>query len=142
MDAADTKIIGEITSLALQLPEEQKSQLLALISKWKKNARRAQREKYTELLNFSTKNGTHYGHAKDISATGVFIESKGKFKMGERVQLILAFISALNPVKLEGTVVRITAEGIGVRFDNHSQSQIKHLDSIISKHALIMHQGS
>jgi len=142
MDSADTKIIGEITSLALQLPEEQKSQLLALISEWKKNARRAQREKYTELLNFSSKNGTHYGHARDISATGVFIESKGEFKMGERVQLILAFISALNPVKLEGTVVRITAQGIGVRFDNRSQSQIKHLDSIISKHALIMRQGS
>jgi Tfp pilus assembly protein PilZ len=138
MDTADKSIIEKITKLAMQLPTKQKRQLVALISTWKKDIRRTQREKYTELLNFTSENGTHYGYARDINATGVFIECTGEFKTGEHVQLVLAFISAPNPVKLGGKITRRTVEGIGIQFDSCSQSQFKQLDSIISKQALIL----
>ncbi len=141
MDSADTNYIEEIRSLALKLPELEKRQLLALTSTWKKKTRRAQREKYTELVSFTSENGTHYGYAKDINITGLFIEGKGKFKIGEPVRLSLAFISALNPIKLGGKIVRKTDDGIGIQFDNSSQGQLKHLDSIISKHSLTLRQG-
>jgi len=138
MGPEDTNIIEKITCLALKLPEGQKRQLLTLISTWKKDIRRTQREKYTELLHFTSEKGAHYGQARDINATGVFIENKGEFKVGEHVELILTFISAPNPIKLAGMVVRKTDEGIGVQFDSCSQSQIKYMDSIISTHALIL----
>jgi Tfp pilus assembly protein PilZ len=140
MSPAANKIIEEITRLALELPENQKQQMLAMISRWKKNRRKAQREKYSELLNFSAENHACYGQARDISATGVFIESKGEFYIGEHIQLVLSFISASNPVKIGGTVVRKEAGGIGVQFDNSSQTRLKQLDSIISKHAMILRQ--
>lgn len=140
MDSAEINLIEKIRSLALQLPEQEKRQLLALTSTWKKKSYRAQREKYTELVSFTSEHGTHYGYAKDINVTGLFIESKGKFKMGDPVQLSLAFISAPNPLKLGGEIVRKTDDGIGIQFDNRSQSQLKHLDSIISKHTHILRQ--
>jgi Tfp pilus assembly protein PilZ len=141
MDSAEINLIEKIRSLALQLPEQEKHQLLTLTSTWKKKTYRAQREKYTELVCFTSEHGTHHGYAKDINVTGLFIESKGTFKIGDPVQLSLAFISALNPISLGGEVVRKTDDGIGIQFDNRSQGQLKHLDSIISKHSLILRQG-
>ena len=81
------------------------------------------------------------GMPKDINVTGLFVEGKGEFKIGDPVQLSLAFISSPNPIRLSGEVVRKTDDGVGIQFDNRSQSQLKHLDSIISKHSLILSQG-
>jgi len=139
MKSVNPDIIEKIVALSGQLPDEQRRQLLDLIAGWKPDVRQAVRESYTELLNFTSKNGTHYGHARDISATGVFIATPAQFKLGESIKLILTFISAPNPVRLQGSIVRKTDEGIGVHFDESSRGQVKELDAIISKHALILH---
>lgn len=139
MDSVDTDLIGKIITLAEQLPVEQRLQLLDLTSSWKADVRHAPRESYTELLNFTSKNGTHYGHARDVSATGVFIMTPAEFEIGMQVKLVLTFISAPNPVRLSGKIVRKTEEGVGVQFDTGSSRQVEELDSIISKHALILH---
>ena len=139
MNSADN-IIEEITRLASQLPDTQKQQMLAMISRWKKNRRKAKREKYSEQLSFSAENRAYFGHARDISATGLFIESKGEFRIGEHIQLVLDFISASNPVKIGGTVVLKEAGGICVQFDDHNETRLKHLESVISKHAVILRQ--
>jgi len=139
-DVAD-HIISQLADIAQQLPENKKKELLLLLSSWQKDVRQATRESYTELLNFKSKNGSHYGHARDVSSSGVFIETPAEFEIGESVKLVLTFISAPNPVKLTGIVVRIADNGIGLHFDSVSQSQIREMDSIISKHALILRQS-
>ncbi len=139
-DVAD-HIISQLADIAQQLPENKKKELLLLLSSWQKDVRQATRESYTELLNFQSKNGSHYGHARDVSSSGVFIETPAEFEIGESVKLVLTFISAPNPVKLTGIVVRIAENGIGLHFDAVSQSQIREMDSIISKHALILRQS-
>jgi len=142
MEPVKEQTFEQLASIAQQLPENKKQQLLDLISSWHADVRQASREPYTELLNFKSKNGSHYGHAKDISSTGVFIATPGEFDIGESVKLVLTFISAPNPVKLTGVIVRKTEHGIGLNFDTVSQSQVKEMDSIISKHALILRQST
>jgi len=142
MEPVHTDILEQIVTLANELPPAQRQQLLDLTASWKTDIRRAPRENYTELLNFKSSNGTHYGHARDISATGVFIATPAPFDMGESLKLILTFISAPNPIRLRGTVVRKTDEGIGIQFDTKSSTQVSELDAIISKHALILRPKS
>jgi len=139
MGKTDTNIIEELTSLAERLPEEKERQLLSLIASWREDVRRSPRESYNELLKFSSSKGAHYGHARDISGTGVFVETLADFELGEQVSLELTFISAPNPVRLTGEVVRKEEDGVGLRFDQQSQDQVAKLDDIISQHALIMH---
>jgi len=139
MGKAETNIIEELTSLAQRLPADKSQQLLDLISGWHEDVRRSPRESYSELLNFVSSKGAHYGHARDISGTGVFIETLADFELGEQVSLELTFISAPNPVKLTGEVVRKLDDGVGIIFDQRSRDQVARLDDIISKHALIMH---
>jgi len=140
MKPVESDVAEKIIALSAELPDTQRQQLLDLVNSWKADTRQSPRQAYTELLNFTSGNGTHYGHAKDISATGVFIVSPAEFKLGDQVNLILTFISAPNPVRLSGSVVRITDEGVGIHFDCHSTSQVRELDNIISKHALILHR--
>jgi len=140
MESVDNSVIEKIAVISNELPEKQKQQLLELIGSWREDVRHAPRAPYKELLNFTSKKGSHYGHAHDVSSTGVFIETTADFELGEQVNLVLTFISAPNPVRLTGSVVRKTAEGIGVQFDAASQSQVKEMDTIISKHALILRQ--
>lgn len=139
MGTVKLDVVEKIIALAYELPDEQRQQLLELTGSWKPDVRQASREPYSELLNFTSKTGSHYGHARDISATGVFIESPAECDVGQQVKLILTFISAPNPVRLTGTIVRKTTDGFGVQFDDHSRERISELDNIISKHALILH---
>ena len=138
MESVDNGVIEKIAAMSNELPEKQKQQLLELVYSWRADVRQASREPYKELLNFTSKKGSHYGHARDVSATGVFVETPADFEIGEQVKLVLIFISAPNPVRLSGSVVRIVDEGIGIQFDEASQSQVEQLDRIISKHALIL----
>jgi len=140
MKLVSDDIIETLADIAQQLPDKEKQQLLDLLATWTPDVRDAPRESYTELLNFESKSGSHFGHARDISSTGVFIETLADFDIGESVNLLLTFISAPNPLNLTGRVVRKIDIGIGIQFDETSQSQVKDLHAIISNHILILRQ--
>lgn len=138
MESIEQSVIDQISRMAESLPERPRQQLLELVESWRADVRQAPRESYTEALSISSDSGNYFGQAKDVSATGVFVETTAKFAIGDRVKLMLTFISAPNPLRLSGSVVRISDDGIAVHFDDASQSQVRELDSIIAKHALIL----
>lgn len=131
-------VIEQLTLLAQRLSHDKSSQLLALVAGWRDDIRRTRRESYAEAVSFTSSDGAHRGYARDISATGVFIQTPEHFEVGARITLVFTFISAPNPVQLHGAVVRVTDEGIGVCFDIQGPEQLSRLDEIISQHALIM----
>lgn len=138
MKHIDKNIIRRIELLAEELPQKQKQELLDLTTGWRKNTRQTKREPYTELVKFDSEHGVHYGHVKDINTGGCFIECRGIFQPGEQVKFVLTFISSPNPVRLSGTVVRTTAKGIGVRFDEACLKRVRDLELIIARHAQII----
>ncbi|MFQ5345790.1 MAG: PilZ domain-containing protein [Mariprofundus sp.] len=136
MEAVNDDLIDKLIVLAADLPEEQRRQLLELVSGWRSSGRYALRESYPEVLSFISGDCVHYGRAEDVSATGIFIETSAELDTGAQVRLALTFISAPNPVQLSGTVVRKTDTGIAVQFD--AGSQTRDLDAIISKQSQIL----
>ena len=139
MDTIENSVIEKISALADQLPDAQRQQLQELLAGWRGDVRQATREPYSEALTLTSDAGSScYGHARDVSSTGLFIETNSQFEIGDKVKMMLTFISAPNPLRLSGSVVRKAGNGIGVCFDERSQSQINELDSIIAKHALIL----
>jgi len=138
METVNDDLIDSFVALAADLPTEQRQQLLDLISAWRSGGRYALRESYPEVLSFISGDSVHYGRARDVSATGIFIETSAKLEVGAQVRLALTFISAPNPVQLNGTVVRKTDAGIAVQFDTGSQT--RDMESIISKQSLILHR--
>jgi len=60
---------------------------------------------------------TREHQARDISLGGIFVETNEKFGPGEKVGLTLPFANQDRSLKMNGEVVRITDNGVGVKFD-------------------------
>jgi len=117
MSFVDPNTVKLITQIAESLPPELQEELLLLAASWKQDMRNAPRWHFVEVLGFTSSSGTHQGRVRNISSTGIFIESTSHFEMGEAIHMVLSFISETDPVNLYGHVARQTSAGIGVRFD-------------------------
>jgi Tfp pilus assembly protein PilZ len=53
---------------------------------------------------------------RDISLGGMFIETPLLLEVGQEVTVSIPFSDGRPPVRLRGEVVRVAADGIGVRF--------------------------
>jgi Tfp pilus assembly protein PilZ len=72
---------------------------------------------------------------RDISASGVFIETGDTFKPGQDIALCfsLAESDETLPFKLKGKVTRIYPDGIGVQYMNMSKYQRDIINTLIDK---------
>ena len=77
--------------------------------------RRHSRKRYARSIFFSTQNKTLSGITKDISPSGVFIETQHRLKVGQSVTLIVPLKTAKN-AKIKGEVIWAGPEGFGVKF--------------------------
>ena len=55
--------------------------------------------------------------ARDISLGGIFVETSEKLMPGQKVEISLPFANQDRHIKMNGKVVRVTDDGVGVQFD-------------------------
>lgn len=114
VDPNTVKLIGQI---AETLPPDLQEELLLVAASWQQDLRNAPRWHFVEVLGFTSEGGTHQGRVRNISATGIFIETSSRFEKGDHIHMVMSFITEPEPVSLYGHVERQTSEGIGVKFD-------------------------
>lgn len=69
---------------------------------------------------------------KNVSTGGMFVETQESFAMGESVDVELSSPSTWEPLRLRAEVRRITADGIGLRFSDVSDSDLVALIDLTS----------
>ncbi len=96
--------------------EEQVAILEDLEKKKARHTRRHMRRETSLTVYYATHDRAYRDTIQNISPTGVFIETREPFNVGQ--EILLNFTPARNadPIKVRGKVVRITDEGIGVKF--------------------------
>ncbi len=141
MGAVKPATIERLMQIAKTLPQPQQQQLTELVASWREVTRYAPREAFSDLVPFKSARGVHYGRARDVSPTGLFLATSESFRCGERVELMLTMIAAPNPIQLTGTISRVTRDGIAIAFDLKQRSQIRELETIIAKHAAMTRQS-
>lgn len=72
---------------------------------------------------------------RDISASGVFIETGDAFKTGQEIALCFTMSESdeMLPFKLKGRVTRLYPDGIGVQYINMTQYQRDIITTLIEK---------
>jgi Tfp pilus assembly protein PilZ len=72
---------------------------------------------------------------RDISASGVFIETGETFKIGQETALCFTLSGSddMLPLKLKGKVTRLYPDGIGVQYLNMTQYQREIINTLIGK---------
>ena len=96
--------------------EEQVAMLEELERKQTRHTRRHKRRDTSLTVYYATHDRAYRDTIQNISPTGVFIETREPFNVGQ--EILLNFTPARNaePIKVRGKVVRITDDGIGVKF--------------------------
>ncbi len=74
------------------------------------------RKSYSSMVSFTAKDRTYKGASKDLSSGGMFIETNESFSVGEIITLTIPFSDKKRNIKVPAEIMRITDEGIGVKF--------------------------
>jgi Tfp pilus assembly protein PilZ len=88
--------------------------------KYKKDSRQNPRSPYRRVTFFTTNDRNYKGFITNISRSGAFIVSKYKFALGQKIMLVIPGDKKHGHVKLEGSVVRLSTKGAGVKFDRRT----------------------
>ena len=115
------EVHSRISEIISSLSEIEIRKLLKGLEKWQQSKLRDKREHYrehTSIYAFFETNGLSFkDFIKDISASGLFIETGIPISVDREL-----FVSFLHPdsgtlIKVAGKIVRIDSKGIGVKFD-------------------------
>ena len=79
--------------------------------------RKYTRKTYNSRVTFVVQDVEYYGFSEDIGAGGMFIRTKKSFPIGQKIVLTFQLKNSNGKeTTLHAIVVRITRDGIGVRF--------------------------
>ena len=81
------------------------------------------RKPFFTVVDFTTRGHAFKDFIKNISPGGVFIETSIPFSVGQELSLTFALPNCQKHIKITGEVVRITPQGIGVKFGMLKQQQ-------------------
>jgi len=84
--------------------------------------RKHQRKIFSKHINYTTNNRFYTGLIKDISKTGIFIETEDSFPFGQILMIAIPFANKNKNTIVNGEVVRTSQEGFGVRFKNMAKT--------------------
>ena len=97
------------------------------------NNRRTYRKACNLVVDYSVGGLFFNGLAKDISSEGLFIGNRHPGTVGETVQLTVSSPELPGPLKLDGSIVRATDNGIGVRFNKHHATRNQKLQVLVDR---------
>ncbi len=112
-------VVKELFDLISSLSEDEQFILINLLKKHPiKSRRRHQRKDCTIAVECDTPDCTYMQYIRDISISGVFIETTESFSIGQEISLYFDFPDSEDAVKVVGQVIRRASKGIGVEFTN------------------------
>ncbi len=87
------------------------------------------------IVDFAAGGRAYQSCIRDISASGVFIETKDAFKAGQEIALCftLAESNETMPFKVNGRVTRIYPDGIGVQYEKMTHYQRDIINTLVGK---------
>jgi len=87
------------------------------------------------VVDFASQGRAYRSYIRDISASGVFIETAEKFQAGQVVSLCFTLSNANEPLpfRVRGHVSQIYPDGIGIQYDKMTYYQREILDTLISR---------
>ena len=114
------------------MSDEEMHQLLKELEERKnKERRQCDRKDFFRVIDYRV--GDHYSRdfIQDISETGLFIKTSHPFSVGQTVSMTFMSPDNQSPFKMNGEIVRVHTDGIGVKFKIESQVQRMVLKSYI-----------
>ncbi|MFZ7125848.1 MAG: PilZ domain-containing protein [Desulfobacterales bacterium] len=103
--------------LITDMPEEDQLKLLQELEKRQSRNKRRHVRRNTQLtVYYATQDRAFRDVILNISPTGVFIETREPFIVGQEILLNFTPGRQTEPIRVRGEIVRVAPDGIGVKF--------------------------
>ena len=123
---------SSVTELIEKMSEDEQLTLFkALEEKLFRVKRKHEREPFFMVVDYSVEDRFYKSYIQNISAGGVFIKTRMPFKAGHEASLTFPLADYQKYIKITGEIVRVTPQGIGVKFKMVNQDQEAMLKSLL-----------
>ena len=113
----ESEVMAHLMVLIRRMTEHEREILLnALKRKHFREKRKKPRKESPMLLDFAVRDRVRQGFIHDISVGGVFIQTGESISVGQEILTIIPIPNSPKSVRIKGSVVRNTPNGIGVKF--------------------------
>ncbi|MBU0543718.1 MAG: PilZ domain-containing protein [Proteobacteria bacterium] len=130
----EVNITSRLLNLIFDMSKEKKLRLLKFIDEWEsKGSRRHNRKPLLIPIDYTTKHVAFKDLIKNISAGGVFIETRMPFNVGQDITMMFRLPKSRKLIQATGEIVRSDSHGIGVKFKRHSMKKGKKAAGIQNK---------
>ncbi len=131
---ADMKIIDEIIKRAKGLSSEKQEKLLDILEEWEQGKEREFKRLATRAeVDVAGANRVIQTDIRDISASGIYINTPDKFETDESVRLVFSVPGRDKPFKLRGKIVRVEQYGMAIEFEDLTPYSKMLMDEVIWK---------
>jgi uncharacterized protein (TIGR02266 family) len=131
-------VTAHLFELIMDMPESQQRTLLHDLDlsrdqemSYSDDTRENIRKPYNMVVDYVVQDRFCNDFIHDISAGGMFIETRTPFLVGQDIILTFPLPKSRKHVKIAGEVVRSTPKGIGVKFKIDSREQEKVIESVL-----------
>jgi uncharacterized protein (TIGR02266 family) len=137
MDTSDKKpnesdVTARLLELIKNMSQDERLALLKeLEERLFKDKREHQRKPFFMVVDYSTDDRVYKDYIQNISAGGAFIETHMPFSVGQEVSLSFPLPNYQKYIRIAGEVVRISPQGIGVKFKMVTQDQEAMIKSLL-----------
>jgi Tfp pilus assembly protein PilZ len=133
-NSEEVNITSRLLNLIFDMSMGKKLILLKFIDKWEsKGVRRYHRKPLLIPIDYTTKFVAFKDVIKNISASGVFIETRMPFTVGQDITMVFRLPRSRKLIQAMGEIVRSDSHGIGVKFKRQSMEKEKKIDELQNK---------
>jgi len=113
----DSQVTAQLIALINQMSPARQRALLGLVEDWQHTRRREHnREPCFLAVDYGTRDGVFKDFITNMSAGGVFIETRMPFAVGREITLTFSSSNYEDPIKITGKIAWGGPRGIGVKF--------------------------
>ena len=131
-EVKETGVTDQLIEKIKRMTMEKQVQLLKELEEGSnRQLRQHDRKTFFMIVDYIVEDRYYRDFIQDMSPTGVFIKTSKTFSLGRKI--LMTFMSPDNqkPFKINGEVVRVTPDGIGVKFIIESQVQEAVIKSLV-----------
>ena len=131
---SETSVYEQLVGIIKNISEDKQLKLLELLKQWNEQGNRDYNRKSCLIaVDYSSQDRFFRDFIQNISAGGLFIETREVFIAGQEIGLTFSIPNSQIPFRISGRITRTSSEGVAVKFLKVTGYQEEILNALVDK---------
>jgi len=130
----EASVYEQLIGIIKNISEDKQLKLLELLKQWNEQGNRDYNRKSCLIaVDYSSQDRFFRDFIQNISAGGVFIETREVFSTGQEIGLTFSIPNSQIPFRISGRITRTSSKGVAVKFLKVTGYQEEILNALVDK---------